>query len=116
MASALISEIAEGSRNHRNCEEKSVSDGISFFQPVARARRESPKTESTTKAAVNTICSQRLMTAGIPSDKKSGSLEGPVWKARNRIRYEATNAPYKARRHDLSGSAPARRANIMNRP
>ena len=54
MASALISEIAEGSRNHRNCEEKSVSDGISFFQPVARARRESPKTESTTKAALNT--------------------------------------------------------------
>jgi hypothetical protein len=38
----LINEIAAGSRNHRNCEENSVSDGINFRHPVLRDKRERP--------------------------------------------------------------------------
>src|SRR5271169_1779539 len=116
MANPLISEITAGSRNHKNCEENSVSDGTSFLHPVERASRESPKTDSTTNAMPRATCSHRLTTVGIPSDRNRGSVDGPVWKPRNKIKYDATKAPYKARRPALSGSAPARRANIMNSP
>src|SRR5271165_1000723 len=116
MAKPLNSEIAAGSMNHKNCEENSVRDGTSLLHPAERASRENPKTDSTTKITPRAPCSQRLMTAGIPSDRNRGSVDGPVWKPRNKIKYDATKAPYKARRTALSGSAPARRANIMNSP
>src|SRR3954462_14337032 len=84
----LISDTPAGTRNHKICEEKSVSDGVRRRQPVCRAGRRKPYTQSTTKATSNTICSVRLTIGGIFRDRNSGSLDGPEWKLRNSTRYE----------------------------
>src|SRR5207302_7178857 len=110
----LNNAIAVGTRNHNTCDENNVSDGSNLRHPVCRDNFHNPYADSATNPTPSTTCSHRLTAAGIPSDTNSGSLECPVWNPRNSIRYDATNAPYSACRVPLSGSAPARRANIMN--
>src|ERR1700723_2992613 len=72
----LISEMATGNRNQRNCDESKVREGSNLRQPVSRASRTNPNAASATKATARTPCSQRQTAAGMPITRKRGPKEG----------------------------------------
>src|ERR1700735_1253641 len=93
ISSPLISEMATGNRNQRNCDESKVREGSNLRQPVSRASRTNPNAVSATNATESRLCSQRLTAAGMPIEMKRRSDEAPVWKPKKSIKKETTKAP-----------------------
>ena len=67
-----------GNRNQTNWVENNVSAGNSGRQPVCSCNRAKPNIESATNATAKALATNEAGLPGIPSERKSGSLELPV--------------------------------------